>query len=75
MQDPTDILDPTMQEAKRVLIEMRSTKDLARRKELSEILKNLCESVGVFFNFMTATMRANDFPDDDDDDDDISDLF
>ena len=74
MQDPTDILDPTMREAKRVLNEMRSTKDLAQRKDLSEILKNLCESAGVFFNLMTATMMADDFPDDDDDED-VSNIF
>ena len=61
MQDPGDILEPTMREAKRVLVEMKKTKDLAQRKDQSEILRNLCQAAGVFFDFMTDTM-ASGFP-------------
>ena len=59
MNDPDDILQPTLKEAKRVLDEMRKTTDLAQRKDQSEILKNLCHSAGVFFNLMTDTMMAH----------------
>lgn len=59
MLDPDDILQPTLKEAKRVLDEMRTTKDLAQRKDQSEILKNLCQSAGVFFDLMTDTMIAH----------------
>ena len=58
MHDPGDILDPTMREAKRILDEMKKTKDLAQRKDQSEILRNLCQSAGVFFDFMTDTMAS-----------------
>ena len=63
MHDPGDILDPTMREAKRILGEMKKTKDLAQRKEQSEILRNLCQSAGVFFDFMSDTMMASGLPD------------
>ena len=59
MFDPDDILQPTLKEAKRVLDEMRKTKDLAQRKDQSEILKNLCHSAGVFFDLMMDTMMAH----------------
>ena len=60
--DPDDILEPTMREAKRILDEMSETKDLAQRKAQSEILKNLCESAGVFFELLKDTMITDDFP-------------
>jgi len=62
MHDPTDILEPTLAEAKRTLQEMKKTKDLDARKLQSEILKNLCESAGVFFDLMSNAMMADDFP-------------
>ena len=66
MNDPGDILEPTLREAKRVLDEMKKTKDLSQRKDQSEILRNLCQSAGVFFDFMTDTM-ASGIPDMDED--------
>jgi hypothetical protein len=66
MLNPDDIVQSTLKEAKRVLDEMQKTKDPAQRKEQSEILKNLCQSAGVFFDFMTDTMMANGHPEMDD---------
>ena len=55
---PDDLLHPIMTEAKRVLDEMGDTKDLAQRKNQSEILKNLCQSAGVFFELMADSMHG-----------------
>ena len=65
MLDPGDILDPTMTEAKRVLDEMRTTEDLDKRATQSEILLNLCQSAGVFFDLMADAISADGFPDPD----------
>ena len=62
MHNPDDILDSTMREAERIIDEMKKTKDLNQRKDQSEILNNLCQSAGVFFDFMSNTMMANGFP-------------
>jgi hypothetical protein len=68
MVDPGSILEPTMKEAQRVLEEMRKTQDLDQRKDQSEILRNLCQSAGVFFNLMTDAMLTDDMMDIDDTD-------
>ena len=71
MIDFNDVLDPMLAEVKRVLIEMKKTKDLEQRKTQSEIVKNLCESLGVFFDTMVDAMPEDmpDFMEDDDEDD------
>jgi hypothetical protein len=76
MDDPNDVLSPTLVEARRILQEMSETKDLETRKAQSEVLLNLCRSAGVFFDLMTNTMLADlddefmdEFVDDEDDDD------
>lgn len=76
MDDPSDVLSPTLVEAKRILKEMNETKDLETRKAQSEVLLNLCRSAGVFFDLMTNTMMAemddefmDEFVDDADDED------
>ena len=73
MIDPGDVLDPMLAEVKRVLLEMKKTKDLGQRKMQSEIVKNLCESLGVFFDTMASAMAGDipDFLDEDDGDDEI----
>jgi hypothetical protein len=65
MSNPGDVIDATMRESMRILDEMEKTKDLAQRKEQSEILRNLCQSAGVFFDLMTDVM-ADGYLDDDD---------
>lgn len=67
MQDPSDILDPIMDEATRTLKEMKNTKDLAQRKVQSATLLNLCRSAGVFFDLMSDAMMSGDLPDFSDD--------
>ncbi|NCC52633.1 MAG: hypothetical protein EOM20_15640 [Spartobacteria bacterium] len=63
MVDPEDILAPTLTEAKRILDEMAKTKDLAQRREQSEILRNLCQSAGVFFDLLADAVASNGFLD------------
>ena len=70
MQDPTEILEHIFAESKRVLQEMKATTDLKERKAQSKILRNLCQSAGVFFNLMSDTMMMDDFPDFLEDDED-----
>lgn len=65
MSNPGDVIDATMRETMRILEEMGQTKDLAQRKEQSEILKNLCQSAGVFFELMSDVM-ADGYLDEDD---------
>ena len=64
MIEPGDILESTLEEMKRVLVEMKKTKDIETRKDLSEILRNLCQSSGVFFDLMSEAMLSDGFPDD-----------
>lgn len=64
--EPGDIIEPTLAEAARVLSEMKKTKDLDKRKTQSEILKNLCDSAGVFFGFMSDALMADALPDPED---------
>ena len=63
MAVPEDILDPLIDEIKDTIKEIRNTKDLEKRKTQSETLKNLCHSVGVFFDFMNDSMFADGLPD------------
>jgi hypothetical protein len=56
MNDPAELIDPILEQAKRALDEMSATKDLDQRKLQSEIVKNLCDSAGVFFDMMTGVM-------------------
>jgi len=73
MIDPGDVFDPMLAEVNRVLLEMKKTKDLGQRKMQSEIVKNLCESLGVFFDTMGSALAGDipDFLDEDGDDDEI----
>jgi hypothetical protein len=66
MIDPGDILEPTLEEAKRLLEEMRQTKDLEQRKTQSEVLRNLCQSAGIFFDLLANAMDVESFPDEED---------
>ena len=70
MIDLDNVLDPMLAEVSRLLVEMKKTKDLEKRKLQSEIIKNLCDSLGVFFDTMTGAMAdlLEDNYDDEDDD-------
>lgn len=56
MHDPTDVIEPILREAKRTLGEMKKSKDLNDRKHQSEIVNNLCQSLGVFFDMVSNTL-------------------
>lgn len=63
MTNPEDIMEPILAEAKRILGEMGNTTDLEARRTQSEIVKNLCESLGVFFDAMNEALLSGDMPD------------
>lgn len=63
MSEPAELLDPIVDEAQRVLAEMKGTKDLQQRLTQSEILRNLCQSLGVFFDLMSNGIDEDDFED------------
>jgi hypothetical protein len=63
MTNPDDIVEPILAETRRVLVEMGGTKDLEERKIQSEIAKNLCESLGVFFDAMNGALMSEDMSD------------
>ncbi len=63
MTDPTILMDPIVNEAKRTLNEMKKTKDLNERKIQSEIVNSLCQSMGVFFDVMSNAVHMSDVPD------------
>ena len=70
MNDPTDLIDPIVGQTKRTLTEMKKTSDLGERKVQSEIVENLCKSLGVFFEVMSNAMQSPDLADFFDDEDD-----
>jgi hypothetical protein len=63
MTNPADIMEPILAESKRILEEMGNTKDLEVRRTQSEIVKNLSESLGVFFDAMNGALMSGDLPD------------
>ncbi len=67
--EPMDLVELIMNETRLVLKEMKSTKDLEQLKIQSEIVKNLCGSVGKLFGTVSDAMLAGDqagmFDDDD----------
>ena len=70
MFDPEDVLDPMIEEIQRLLAEMKDTRDLEQKKTQSEILKNVCTSLGVFFDFMSDALEGDmvDFLDEEEED-------
>lgn len=71
--DPTDLLDGLFTQTQRLLSEMARTEDLEQRRLQSETVRNLCGSIGIFFDAMSEAMSLDnmlDFDDDDEDDED-----
>ena len=66
--DPGKILDGLSKEINSALKAMAKAKDINEKEVYSRIIKNLCESQGVFLE-LAAEMMSHDFDDDDDDDD------
>ena len=75
--DPDKMMDGLSKELNAALKAMAKTKDVNEKEAYSRIIKNLCESLGVFFDVLSEMMSL-DFDDDfdsdfaaDDFDDDI----
>lgn len=68
MTDPSELLTPLVAETQRTLDDMAKTADLQQRQLQSEIIKNLCHSLGVFLDAMAAAQAQTQ-------DDDLDDVF
>ena len=66
--DPEKIMDGLTKELIAALKAMSKTKDVNEREFHSRIVKNLCESLGVFFD-LASEIAPFDFDDDSDDED------
>lgn len=64
--DPDKIMEGLDKELAAALKAMAKTKDLNEKEAYSRIIKNLCDSEGVFLNLATEMMPYG-FDDDDDD--------
>ncbi len=62
MNDPIVLIDPIIEETRRALVSLKRTKDLNKRKIQSEIVYNLCRSLGVFFDLISEVMRPENIP-------------
>lgn len=58
--DPTELMDPIIGETARALKEMKGMNDLDQRRVQSEIVLNLCRSLGVFFDLANEMMINGD---------------
>ena len=73
MTDPTDLLDELFTQTRRLLSDMARTEDLEKRRLQSETIRNLCGSIGIFFDAMSDAMSLEnmlEFEDDDEEDED-----
>ena len=70
--EPEVIMEKLLKELDNALQVMSKAKSLEERETFSRIVKNLSESLGVFFDLASNMMPwdEDDFEDDDDDDDD-----
>ncbi|HKL81877.1 MAG TPA: hypothetical protein VJ879_05115 [Desulfobacter sp.] len=67
--DPDKIIDGLTKELAAELKTMSKAKDLETKETHSRIIKNLCQSLGVFFDLMSEMMPYG--PDDDLDNEDV----
>ena len=66
--EPDKLMDGLSKELTVALKAMAKTKNVAEKETYSRIVKNLCESLGVFLN-LVSEMMPFDFDDDSTDDD------
>ena len=66
--DPDKIMDGLSKELNSAMKAMSKTKDLNEKVAYSRIIKNLCESQGVFLK-LASEMMSQDFNDNSDDED------
>ena len=76
MYDLVHVLDGLSEEITRNLKEMATCRDIDERKKRADIIKTLCESLGIFFDGlgMMDTGLFDEYYDDDDFDDDVVDF-
>lgn len=63
--DPDKIMDGLSKELNSALKAMAKSKDVNEKEAYSRIVKNLCESLGVFLNLASEMMFDSDGDDDD----------
>ncbi len=61
LSEPSDLFDPLIAEINRTLKEISETEDIGKRQKQSEVLKNLCGSLGIFLEMIGNVMDLN-FP-------------
>jgi hypothetical protein len=71
MFDPEKLMSSLTTVVEKNIEELSKMKDVEQRRIQSEVIKNLCSSLGVFFDFIANTMdldmmEASDFFDDED---------
>lgn len=71
--EPDKIIDGLSKQLNSAMKAMSKTKDLDEKETYSRIIKNLCQSQGVFLK-LASEMMSLDFDDELDDDDDIEDI-
>ena len=64
--DPDKIMDGLSKELNSALTAMSKAKDVNEKEVYSRIVKNLCESLGVFFDLASEVMPFGHDSDDDD---------
>jgi hypothetical protein len=69
--NPDKIMDGISKELDKALKAMAKAKNIDEKLKYSKVIKNLCKSLGVFFNLASEIMP---FDDDDDDDDEKEDI-
>jgi hypothetical protein len=67
--DPEKIMDGLSKELNSALKAMSKAKDVTEKEAYSRIVKNICESLGVFFNLASEMMSSD--SDDDSEKEDI----
>jgi hypothetical protein len=60
LMDPDRIIDGLSKELNSALKAMAKAKDVNEKESYSRIIKNLCESLGVFFNLASEMMSLDD---------------
>ena len=59
MFDPTEVIEKLQKEIDRTLKDISKAKDIEEKLKLSELLNNLTDSIGVYFDFVIDSMSAD----------------
>lgn len=58
MFDPTEVIEKLQAEIDRTLKDISQAKDIEEKLRLSELLNNLTDSIGVYFDFLISAMDS-----------------